>query len=163
MLKKWMYLLGLVIAVLIAFYAYRKYRIAPHIDLNALNLVSLEQQPVKMASFSGKKVIVCFSASWCGNCREELDVLASIKEKELSDVEIVVISDETLEKIRSFKEKHAYPFTFLKMDRSFNSIGINSIPTSYIINTRLNITKETVGYLNWQDPSTLQHLKKLME
>ena len=163
MFKKWIYPLGLVVAVLIAFYIYRKYRIAPSIDLNALNLVNIEQQPVKMTFFTGKKVVLCFSASWCGNCREELDVLASIKEKDLVDVEVVVISDETIEKIKMFKEKRAYPFTFLKMDRSFSTIGINSIPTSYIINTKLEITKETVGYLNWKDPSTLQHLKKLME
>lgn len=158
-----MYLAGLVIAGLVAFFIYQKYRVAPTIKLNELKLVDLNDHPVNFESFIGKKIVLCFGASWCGNCREELDVLSSIKQKDLSDVEIVVISDESIEKIIRFKEKRAYPFTFLKMNKSFNEIGINSIPTSYIVNTKLEIKKETVGYLNWKDASTLQHLRMLME
>ena len=163
MSKKWGYPAGLIIAALLAFFIYQKYRIAPALNLNALKLLDLNEEAVSLESFRGKKIVVCFSASWCGNCREELNTLASIKEKELSDVEVIVISDESIEKVKQFKEKSAYPFTFLKMLSSFNQIGINSIPTSYIVNTTFEIKKETVGYLNWKDPSTLQHLKKLME
>ncbi|PBQ30650.1 hypothetical protein CNR22_02295 [Sphingobacteriaceae bacterium] len=161
MSNKWIYPVGLVIAVFVGFFIYQKYRVAPTLNLNSLNLVDLEGRSVKMDSFKGKKVVLCFSASWCGNCREELGVMSDIKDKDLSDVEVVVVSDESLEKVVDFKEK--YPFTFLKMNKHFNEIGINSIPTSYILNTNLEVKKETVGYLNWKDPSTLQHLKKLME
>jgi len=163
MSKNWMYPVGLIIAALLAFFMYQKYQVAPSIKLDSLSLTDLEEHPVNMESFSGKKVLLCFGASWCGNCREELDIISSIKEKDLSDIEVIVISDEPLEKIRNFKFKKGYPFTFLKMNKAFNEIGINSIPTSYIINTNLEIKKETVGYLNWKDPSTLEHLKKLME
>ena len=71
--------------------------------------------------------------------------------------------DEPLEKIMSFKEKTDYPFTFLKLTKGFNEIGIFSIPTSYIVNTKLEVKKETVGYLDWKDPSTAEHLVKLMD
>lgn len=161
--KKWIYALGLVIAAVVIFYLYKRYRVAPAINFNQLSLVDLDEQPVKFESFKGKKTVVCFSASWCGNCLEELRDINSIKAEHLADVEILVISDEPLERIISFKNRTAYPFTFLKMNQPFNDIGIHSIPTSYILNSKQEIMKETVGYLDWKDPSAREHLKKLME
>lgn len=161
--KNWFYPAGLIVVLLVAFYVYSRYQVAPKIDFKILNLSDLEGKPFDMASLSGKKVVLSFGASWCGNCREELNDLKAIKDTELKDVEIVVISDESIEKIIGFKNAKAYPFTFIKMEQSFSSIGVNSIPTSYIINTKQEIKKETVGYINWKDPATLTHLKKLME
>jgi peroxiredoxin len=161
--KKWIYALGLVITAVVIVYLYKHYRVAPAINFNQLSLVDLEGQPVKFESFKGKKTVVCFSASWCGNCLEELRDINSVKAEHLADIDILVISDEPMEKIISFKNRTAYPFTFLKMNQSFNDISIHSIPTSYVLNTKQEIMKETVGYLDWKDPSTLEHLKKLME
>ncbi|MBA2613649.1 MAG: TlpA family protein disulfide reductase [Bacteroidetes bacterium] len=161
--KKRITLIILVIAALIGFYFYNKYNMAPSIDFNKLTLSDLNEKPVKFSSFKGKKMVVCFSASWCGNCLDEMKEMNAIKDVQLSDVEIVIISDEPLEKIMSLKERTDYPFTFLKMNQQFNDIGIFSIPTSYIVNTNLEVKKETVGYVDWTDASTVEHLKKLME
>ncbi len=161
--NKLFYLLLLVIAVLTGFYLYNKYKVAPTINLNSLNVMDLNQELVKIESYKGKKIILSFGASWCGNCIQELNTLKAIKQNLLNDVEVIVISDEPIEKVMQFKTKREYPFTFLKMQNSFGSIGINSIPTTYIINTNLEIKKETVGYINWEDPSTLQYLKTLMQ
>lgn len=163
MKNKWVYLVLVLVAAFVGFYMFQKYRVAPRLTLETLKLVDLDEKPVSMQSFKGQKVVLCFSASWCGNCREELETLTRVKAaEELSDVTILVISDEPVEKVRGLKEK-GYPFTFLKMQQSFSEIGIHAIPTSYILNKQLEVKKETVGYLNWKDPSTLQHLKKLME
>ena len=161
--KKLINILFFVIAALVGFYFYNKYKVAPSIEFNKLSLVDLQEQPVKFESFKGKKLVVCFSASWCPNCLDELKELNDIKNVELKDVEVVVISDEPLDKIMSFKSKTDYPFTFLKLNQAFNEIGIFSIPTSYIVNTKLEVKKETVGYLDWKDPSTAEHLVKLMD
>ena len=161
--KKWISAIILVIAAFIGFYFYNKYNSAPSIDFNKLSLFDLNQQPVKFESFKGKKLVVCFSASWCPNCLDEMREINDIKNDKLSDVEVVIISDEPLEKIMSWKERTDYPFTFLKMNAGFNSVGIFSIPTSYIVNTNLEVKKETVGYLDWTDASTVEDLKELME
>lgn len=161
--KKWFYLIIIAISALVGFYFYNKYSVAPSMNFNKLSIVDLNQQAVNFESYKGKKLIVCFSASWCPNCLEELKDINDIKDVTLSDVTVLVISDEPLEKIMSFKEKTDYPFTFLKLNQSFNDIGIFSIPTSYILNTSLEVKKETVGYLDWKDPSTAEHLKKLMD
>lgn len=163
MYKKWIFPAGLAVAGLLIFFLYQKYQVAPSIDLKALNLSDLEGNKVNMESFKGDKILLSFGASWCGNCWHELNDLADIANTNLADVKVIVVSDETPEKIQHFKEKGAFPFIFLKMNVPFNTIGISSIPTSYIVNTKLEVKKETVGYIDWKDPSTCQHLKKLME
>lgn len=161
--KKITTLIFILITLFVIFYFYNKYNVAPSINFNKLKLTDLNEQPVNFNLFKGKKLVVCFSASWCPNCLEELKELNAIKPINLNDVEVIVISDEPIEKINAFKEKTNYPFTFLKLKQTFNQIGIFSIPTSYILNTNLEVKKETVGYLDWKDPSTAEHLKKLME
>ncbi len=163
MKEKFTYIISIILAVLLGLFLYNKFRVAPSIKFDQLSLSDLKGKPVKFNDFRGKKMVVCFGASWCGNCWEELKTLKKIKDGDLADVEIVVISDEPFERILNFKERGDFPFTFLKMEQAFSSIGINSIPTSYIVNTKLEIKKETVGYLDWEDAATVEHLKKLME
>lgn len=161
--KKWLYPAGLVVVLLVVFFFYSRYHVAPAIRFNELDLSDLNGQPVKFAGFRGKKLAVCFSASWCPNCLEELRDINLVKDKEYKDVEVIVISDEPIEKIAEFRERKGYPFTFLKLNAPFHTIGINAIPTSYVVNTQLQVMKESVGYVDWKDPSTAQHLNKLME
>jgi peroxiredoxin len=116
-----------------------------------------------MASLKGKKVIVSFYASWCPNCIEELKILNSIKNQKLADVEVLAITDESIEKLVAFKNKTQYPFTFLTITGQFPEIGINSIPVTYLLNTKGEIVYNNVGYVEWNDESTLEHLKGLME
>lgn len=161
--KKWISVIILVIAGFIGFYFYDKYNSAPTIDFNKLKLYDLNEERVSFESFKGKKLVVSFSASWCPNCLDEMREMNDIKDTKLSDVEVVIISDEPFEKIMSWKSRTDYPFTFLKLEQGFNDISIFSIPTSYIVNTKLEVTKEEVGYIDWKDESTAEHLKKLME
>ena len=161
--KKIIFPLLLVVILLTSFYFYSKFHVAPSINLKKLNLVSLTNEPINFENFRGKKILLSFGASWCPNCLEEMRDLSDIQNSQLNDVEIIIISDEPIETIQNFKDKKGYNFTFLKMIPSFNSIGINSIPTSYIVNTNLMVMQETVGYVNWKDISTATHLKKLME
>lgn len=161
MSKKLINLFLLIIAALVAIYFYNKYRVAPDLKLNELGLVDENGTSFDINTLKGKKVVISFYASWCGNCLEELDIINKIKDKELSDVEIVCITDESLEKLNKFKSNSGYPFKFLKLNKRFPDIGIHSIPVTYIVNKDLQIVKEQVGYLHWDDPSTLNHIKGL--
>lgn len=84
-----------------------------------------------------------------------------IKSTDLKDVEVVCITDESLEHLTAFKEAKGYPFLFLKLKKHFPDIGINSIPVTYIVNQKLEVVKEVLGYIQWDDPSTLNHIKSL--
>lgn len=161
MSKKWINILFLLLGVIIALFFYNKYRVAPNIKLTELPLSDEHGNAYRFENLKGKKLVVSFYASWCGNCLQELKEINKIKDSELSDVEIICITDESLEKLNQFKNENAYPFTFLKLNKIFPDIGINSIPVTYLVNQNLEIVKEQVGYFDWQDPSTLNHLKSL--
>jgi len=156
-------LLFIFIAGLAVLYFYNKYRVAPGLDLKTLNLSNESGQRFPADSLRGRKTIVSFYASWCGDCLKELKNLDAVKSTELADVRVLAITDEPVEKLVSFKNKKQYPFTFLKLDKRFDEIGIHSIPVVYLLNAKGEITYQHVGYVDWQDPSTLAHLKKLLE
>jgi thiol-disulfide isomerase/thioredoxin len=161
--KKWLYSLAALVLIFVAFYLYQHYRVAPSVNFNTVVLTDLENRPVKFDALKGKKTVLCFGASWCGNCLEELEELGSIKDSELADVNVVVISDEPMERVKAFAARNSPSFLFLKMQQSFPSIGIHAIPVSYILNEKQEVKKMTVGYVNWTDASNREHLKKLME
>jgi thiol-disulfide isomerase/thioredoxin len=160
--SKLKYIIFFVLAGLVALFFYNKYRVAPTVDLNKLELFYADGQQVKWENFKGKKTIVSFSASWCGNCRHELKALNKIKESSFPDVEIIVISDENIETVGAWAEQLKYPFTFLKMNRTFPDIGINSIPVTYIINKNGEVKDNLVGEMEL-DASQIEHLKKILE
>lgn len=164
MSKKTTYII-LIVSILgvIGLYYYNKYNVAPTIDIAKLDVVDQDTNKFDMASLKGKKVIVSFYASWCPNCIEELKILNSIKNQKLSDIEVIAITDESIEKLVAFKNKTQYPFTFLTITGQFPEIGINSIPVTYLLNTKGEIVYNNVGYVEWNDESTLEHLKGLME
>jgi peroxiredoxin len=164
MTKKTTYLI-LVIAMLAVagMYFYNKYNVAPTIQISSLQVIDENAQKFDINSLKGKKVIISFYASWCPNCIQELKALNSIKNQRLADVEVLAITDESIDKLINFKTKKNYPFTFLKLVNPFSSIGIESIPTTYLLNTKGQIVYNKVGYISWDDESNLTHLKSLME
>jgi peroxiredoxin len=156
-------LLGFFIIFLVIMFLYNKYNVAPKIDISKLEIIDENSQKFDIKSLKGKKVIISFYASWCPNCIDELKVLNKIKNDKLADITVLAITDESIEKLVSFRDKKQYSFTFMKLNKPFSEIGIVSIPTVYLVNTNNEIVYDKVGYINWEDESTLSHLKKLME
>ncbi|HRG00381.1 MAG: TlpA disulfide reductase family protein [Bacteroidia bacterium] len=163
MSKKTTYII-LVIAILgvVGLYFYNKYNVAPTINIAKLDVVDQDTNKYDIASLKGKKVIVSFYASWCPGCLEELKTLNAIKNQKLADTEVLAITDESIEKLVAFKNKTQYPFTFLTITGQFPEIGINSIPVTYLLNTKGEIVYNNVGFIDWSDDSTLEHLTSLM-
>jgi peroxiredoxin len=144
-------------------YFYQKYNVAPPIDISKIEVVDRDTNRFDIQSLKGKKVIVSFYASWCPNCLVELKEINSIKESRLSDVTVLCITDESIEKMVSFQEKNQYPFTFVTLVSDFRAFGIHSIPTTYLLNTKGEVVYDNVGYIDWADESTCEHLKSLMQ
>jgi thiol-disulfide isomerase/thioredoxin len=161
--KKWIYPLGLIVVGFLAFYLYQKYKIAPDLKLNELHLIDLNDRPADLSIYKGKKLLLCFAASWCEPCRKELEMLSTIKDDQLGEVQIVVISDEEVDVLSGFKSEITYPFIWLRLKEPLSSVGINSIPASYFVNKKGVVVKKEVGYIDWKDPSTARYLSKLMD
>jgi peroxiredoxin len=161
MQKKWICALLVLLGALIALFYYNKYKMVPSIDIQKLEIVNEAGETFDINSLKGKKLIISFYASWCGNCIEELREINKIKETELKDIEVVCLTDESLEKLNGFKERTGYPYLFLKLKKQFPEIGINSIPVTYIVNEKMEVVEEYLGYIQWNDASTVNYIKGL--
>jgi peroxiredoxin len=155
-MKKWLPLALFIVGLsLVLLWQYQKYRVAPAVDVFALNYSDTSGKAVDLNMFKGKKIIFTFFGTWCGECVLELKQLNEAQQKVLTDVQVIVVSDEPLEKIAHFVRRKEYPFTFLKVDRDFAELGVNAIPVNYLINPAGEITYSKVGSLNWKDPSVV--------
>ncbi|HQQ94971.1 MAG TPA: TlpA disulfide reductase family protein [Bacteroidia bacterium] len=160
---RWSAALAFLILAFIAFYIYQRNSGTPALSVNDFELRTLEGQKFDWDTLRGQKTILCLGASWCVSCVEELRDLVFLKTGSLKDVNVVVISDETEMRIRHFRDKGQYPFLFLRSEKRFESMNIYSIPVTLLLNRRLNVVKERSGSFNWSDPSTAEHLLKIME
>jgi thiol-disulfide isomerase/thioredoxin len=99
--------------------------------------VDLNNNEVDLSSFRGKKILINYWATWCGPCIQEMPSL--LKAQELLKDEnyiFLLVSDESIQKISRFKNRKKFNFTYLKSSVSLGSMGIYSLPTTYIFNEK---------------------------
>ncbi len=155
-MKKWWPLAAFVVGLsIVLLYQYQKYRIAPGLDVFSLSYTDTAGKVVDLNTYKGKKIIYSFFGTWCGECVLELKQLNEAKKTDLKDIEVIVVSDEPLEKIKNYAQRKNYPFTFLKYAGLFSDIGVNAIPVNYLINTKGETIYSKVGGLKWKDHSVV--------
>ena len=135
-------------------------------DLESLqfktSFLDLYEKEIDLSVFREGKIVVSYWATWCGPCIKEMP---SIKraEKILEDYgyTFLLVSDETITKISKFKNERNFDFNFLKSSKSFESLGVYSMPTSYIFDENGNIIETIVGAIEWDSEEMIAKLKML--
>ena len=135
-------------------------------DLESLqfktSFVDLYQKDIDLSVFKEGKIIISYWATWCGPCIKEMP---SIKraEKILEDYgyTFLLVSDETITKISKFKNERNFDFNFLKSSKSFETLGVYSMPTSYIFDENGKIIETIVGAIEWDSEEMINKLKML--
>ncbi|MEM6643715.1 MAG: TlpA disulfide reductase family protein [Bacteroidota bacterium] len=108
---------------------------APQIDVFNVPTVNLDSADFKISGIKGKNLIVNIWATWCAPCVKEMPYLVSLDQHLDQDRwSIVLISDEELNKIRDFREKHQLNLQMLKALAPLKDFGIKGYPTTYVIN-----------------------------
>lgn len=118
-------------------------------------LPDLEGSQVSLSDYKGKVIIIDFWATWCAPCRKAIPELIELK-NEYADkgVEIIGISldTDTKDNVDPFVEKMEinYPVVYgnTRITQSFG--GIQSIPTSFVIDKQGRIFSRYTGYVNKQ-------------
>jgi len=142
------------------FYFYNKYRIAPNLDVEHLNLKYADGLPYNTNNLRGKTVFVNYWATWCGQCLQEMpSIEAAYNQTDHEKVVFLMVTDDKPEKIKAFLESHPYPMQFVYIDQRLQEVGINTLPTTYIFDEKGSELFNHVGVLDWSDPGIIALLR----
>ena len=120
-----------------------------------------------LSSFKGKIVILNFWATWCPPCRAEMPSMEKLYQlyKDKGFEILAVDLGESDETVSQFIKRGN--FTFPVMMDSNNKIGImygiESIPTSFILNREGKIIARVVGSIHWDSPSMIAAVEELLK
>ena len=122
----------------------------------------LDGSPVELSDFKGKRVLLNYWATWCRPCIEEMPAMLRAQEVLVNENYVFLLaSDQSLEKIKSFKKKKQYDFTFLKFNGSLADMKINALPATFIYNESGKFRNRIDGATEWDSPRILDKLKAI--
>ena len=135
-------------------------------DLESLQLktsfVDLNENSLDLSVFKKGKTVISYWATWCRPCIEEMPSLKRAEEI-LKDYgyTFLLVSDETISKISHFKNNRNFDFNFLKSNKSFETLGVYFMPTTYIFDENGEIIETIVGAIEWDSEEMITKLKML--
>ena len=135
-------------------------------DLESLQLktsfVDLYENNLDLSVYKGKRIVINYWATWCGPCIKEMPTIKRAEEI-LEDYGYIflLVSDETISKISKFKNDRNFDLNFLRSIESYETLGIYSMPTSYIFDENGKIIETIVGAIEWDSEEMINKLKIL--
>ena len=135
-------------------------------DLESLQLKSsffdLEENNLDLSEFNSGKIVISYWATWCAPCIKEMPSIKRAEEiLEEYGYTFLLVSDETITKISNFKNEMNFDLKFLKSNKSFESLGVYAMPTSYIFDENGEIVETFVGVIEWDSEEIINKLKML--
>lgn len=123
-------------------------------------------KPLALANQRGKIVLLHFFATYCEPCRPEMASLNRfLKEHGGKGFAIFAVDVGEIDlRVRAFFEKDPVDFPIvLDRDRKFSKAwGVYTLPTTIVLNEKLEPKLIVEGDLDWNHPEVLQKLEALL-
>lgn len=139
------YIAGILLTVAIGYYGYRKLTYSPDVELEKIEITDLSGVSLNLAAQHQKPMVVNFWATWCGPCRQEFPNFSQAHKKYGDKVSFVMISDEELDKIATFKTTSMLPFFFVRSVKPLSDYDISSIPVTYFFDASGELVSKHSG------------------
>ena len=135
-------------------------------DLDSLQLktsfIDLYDNNLNLSEYKKGKIVINYWATWCAPCIKEMPSMKRAEEiLEEYGYTFLLVSDETISKISSFKNEWNFDLNFLKSTKSFESLGVYAMPTSYIFDANGQLIETIVGAIEWDSEEMINKLKML--
>lgn len=120
------------------------------------NLPTTDKKQLKLSDYKGKVVIIDFWATWCPPCRAGIPDLVELKDAYKGKLEIIGISldgitrgGKTLKDVVPFMKEYKinYPVVYGETATIDSYGGINSIPTSFVVDKEGKIISSHIGLI----------------
>ncbi len=135
-------------------------------DLESLqrktSFVDLYENNLDLSVYKKGKIVISYWATWCAPCIKEMPGIKKAEEiLEEYGYTFLLVSDETVSKISEFKNEWNFDFNFLKSSKSFETLGVYAMPTSYIFDENGQIIETIVGAIEWDSEEMINKLKMM--
>jgi peroxiredoxin len=118
-------------------------------------LGSNQGEPVSVADFSGKTILINFWATWCGPCRQEMPMLMDLqRDYESAGLQVIGIALDDAQSVRRFVETYgiSYPILVGSEDVFATSTAYGNdegvLPYSVLV--------DKTGVVRWQHAGIIQ-------
>ena len=135
-------------------------------DLESLqrktSFIDLYENNLDLSVYKKGKIVISYWATWCAPCIKEMPGIKKAEEVlEEYGYTFLLVSDETVSKISEFKNEWNFDFNFLKSSKSFETLGVYAMPTSYIFDENGQIIETIVGAIEWDSEEMINKLKMM--
>lgn len=130
---------------------------------------SLSGEPVRLAEFHGRALLVNYWASWCPPCWTEMPELQGIfQDYRLRGLEVVAVnSGETPAAIDSFLERQQVPLTFtIAMDpqqQAGQAQGLSGVPVTVLYDMEGRELRRFTGLFGFNPALIRQDLDQMLD
>lgn len=131
--------------------------------LSKVKLTDLKGEALDSEQFKNKIVILNLWATWCAPCIKEMPDLVKMQNELPDDFVLLLASDESLDKNQQFIERHAFDLTFTQIQTSVESLGVYSLPTTFVIGKDGQLLETLVGARKWDSPDQIEQLKTYLK
>jgi thiol-disulfide isomerase/thioredoxin len=129
---------------------------------NGIQLADLDGKIIKLSDYKGKTIILNVWATWCKPCIKELPSMEVLQANlDPTDYVLLFASDEEVVRINKFVGRNNYDLKFISLKSSPESLGIASLPTTFIIDGNGELMVTESGSKDWGSSESIQEIKNL--
>ena len=134
----------------------------PDSELDKIKMRDLNDHPIDPQQFKDKVVFINFWATWCAPCIAEMPSIQNVSTQVPSDkIQFLLASNETVERITTFRKRQKISLQFVQLENQ-EEIGIQVLPTTYIINAKGELVFSEAGSRQWDSPENIELLNKII-
>jgi len=116
----------------------------------ALELASLDEQPVNLDAYAGRPVVLNLWASWCPPCRREMPVFQQAQAA-FPDIAFVMVNQgESAQQARAFLARERLAFNDVLLDpasQAMRAMGSRGLPTTLFFDAQGRLVHTHLGEL----------------
>lgn len=127
-------------------------------------LEDLNGNAFNLKNSKGRVTLVNIWATWCPPCIAEMPSLQALSNDYKNKIDIVLVSNETTEKVEEFLTKNNYDFpVYISAGNIPETFNVRSIPRTFLLDKEGHIIIDESGAANWNSKKVREIIDGLLQ